>query len=496
MLFSLDQNVLWYRATLQDIGPLLTVSNEFFTYRKTFASLDPSPVQSIAVPAGEPVTILAEAQPVIGRQVDGYRWALDLAAIDDETPRKNEKDLAHWSAWSLIDHDPQLGPFPAGDAKKPPHLYYLEARDDLGGVNLVVVEIAVQARLRPPGQLLLVDDMYGVPTEPNPDGTVYYKGAFPMEAEQDSFYNAVGGVPDVLKRIGVPGADPNALSAAGAFAGFDYDTLDYRFWPEEGIDVLTQYARGRVVLGRRERRALRQQVRQRVARDAPQDDQLGAAGEHARRLRRQRREALAVRRGCDERDRERLLEPDRPGRGAPAVHDGGHAGRHPRARNFLDFCHLRSQLITGGLASSPTLTRTAASRLHPVPAQFAGPASRTIARTIPASGPPQPARRPLERAAALTLAGYRGANANRTRARHGVLDHGAARDPRGNRSSPSSTRSTSTRRSSTTRRARPRCRPTASPTRSTTTAPERRWGGSGFSLHYFELAQVRQVVRS
>jgi len=89
--------------------------------------------------------------------------------------------------------------------------------------------------------LKVIDDMYGTPTERNlTPPYVSYKNPYPMEAEQDSFYYAVGGFPDSLKILaGAPGA----VSTPGCFAGFDYDTTDYKFYPNEGflLQDLGQY---------------------------------------------------------------------------------------------------------------------------------------------------------------------------------------------------------------------------------------------------------------
>jgi hypothetical protein len=53
---------------------------------------------------------------------------------------------------------------------------------------------------------------------------------YPIEAEQDTFYFAAGGVPDLLT---------GGISVPGAFAGFPYDTLDYRFFGRAGIPLST-----------------------------------------------------------------------------------------------------------------------------------------------------------------------------------------------------------------------------------------------------------------
>jgi hypothetical protein len=241
-LFSLDANVLGFRATNESLGPDMLVQNELFNVRKFTSSLDATPRAEITLRAGTTTTVNWQAVPDVGRQIDGFRWAVDLESLSDESPRKNAKDLAHWSDWSLVTTSATIGPFPAGDANKAPHLFYVEARDNLGGINLVAVSIRVSARPKAQAPLLVIDDLYGTPTQRTDRGTFLIAGVYPMEAEQDSFYNAVGGVPDSLRRFASAAPDPTALSAAGAFAGFPYDTLDYRFWPRDvPFETLNQY---------------------------------------------------------------------------------------------------------------------------------------------------------------------------------------------------------------------------------------------------------------
>ena len=242
--FSPDRNVLQFWPSLSQFGPDMIVFNSFFYFRKRTVSLDPTPWITVPLRAGEAMDVNWSGQPDRGTSLDGFRWALDIADVTDETPRRNANDLEHWSAWSLTTISTTVGPFPPADAKKDGHRLYIEARDSFDRRNLFVVGIDTWHKPTRSADLLLVDDMYGTPTERTPDGAIPYKGAYPMEAEQDSFYNAVGGFPDSLRILGTPsqpGGGPGALSEPGAFAGFDYDTLDYRLWPEESISVLNRY---------------------------------------------------------------------------------------------------------------------------------------------------------------------------------------------------------------------------------------------------------------
>ena len=411
-LFSLDANVLGYRATQEFLGPDLSVWNEFFNDRNFIASLDPAPRKEFTVRAGTTTTVNWRAVPDIGRVVTGFRWALDLPNVADESPRKNAQDLAHWSDWSLTETSATIGPFPAGDANKPPHVLYVEARDDLGGLNLTAISVAVSGKAKGQAPLLVIDDMYGTTTPRRADGSISYVGAYPMEAEQDSFYYAVGGVPDTLKRLGVPGADPNALSAAGAFAGFPYDTLDYRFWPREiPLETLKGY---RAVAWYTD-----------VSSAARNGDKFSSAATTNLRYINSSQRVNTLAEYVASGGKLWLF-----GSGATNAIGNGYwsrigggvapvpytAGDNPRdvlqPGNFLyDFVHLRAELNTAGSATQPSLT--VPSQLHgaiPYLPQFAGPASQADRSHDPRIGAS------AARTAAnwndlprLTLAAYRGA---------------------------------------------------------------------------------------
>jgi hypothetical protein len=106
-------------------------------------SLDEDRIWDLVVPAGETVTFEWSARPLNGRgKVTGYRWALDLVDILDETPRIDPGDLAHWSVWSLAERSATVGPFEDPTAV---HYFYVEARDRVGFISLVTVRIQVGA---------------------------------------------------------------------------------------------------------------------------------------------------------------------------------------------------------------------------------------------------------------------------------------------------------------------------------------------------------------
>ena len=103
-------------------------------------SLAPDQIWDLEVAAGDPVTFHWTARPKNGRApIAGYRWALDLEDITDETPRSGPDDFAHWSQWSATETSATVGPFDAGEQ----HLFYVETRDQLGFFSLVNVRIRV-----------------------------------------------------------------------------------------------------------------------------------------------------------------------------------------------------------------------------------------------------------------------------------------------------------------------------------------------------------------
>ncbi len=213
--FLRDANVLLFRPQLKNLGPRITLENDFFRRTQSAGgiSLDPSRIVSIEVPEGVNVAFRWSGQPNTGSTITGFRWALDLANgdITDETPREDDLDFDRWSTWSLSETQATVGPFTGAVDSTRAHYFYVEARDDLGFISLFTLRMNV---IRPTFEnpLLVVDDM---------DGTLSYAPAnpYPVEAEQDTFHFAVGGFPDRLL---------GGTTVPGAFAGLPYDTLDWR----------------------------------------------------------------------------------------------------------------------------------------------------------------------------------------------------------------------------------------------------------------------------
>ncbi len=233
--FLTSSNVLYFKPTLNRPGPRMTVFNSFF--RRTLSggvSTAASRIIPLEIPSGSPTTFHWFGEPGSGARMGGYRWALDLPGGDivDETPRADDADLEHWSSWSLDETSVTLAPFRGTPGAPEIHRLYVMGRDDVGFTSLFTLELRVIA---PDYQrdLLVVDDRYGTRGGP--------VGPYPTEAEEDSFHFAIGGVPDRYT---------GGTSVRGAFAGLDFDTLDYRSRSTSGLGAgipLSVLARYRVV---------------------------------------------------------------------------------------------------------------------------------------------------------------------------------------------------------------------------------------------------------
>ena len=213
--FMLQSNVLFFKPTLDRLGPRMTVFNSYFRHTLSGGvSTSPSRIIPLEVPAGSPVTFSWFGEPGTGTLMGGYRWALDLPNrnIADETPRADDNDTQHWSNWSIDETSATVGPLPGIPGQVDVHYFYVMGRDELGAASLFTVELRVVAPTFEK-KLLVIDDRYGALGGP--------LGAFPTEAEEDTFHFAVGGVPDRYT---------GGTSRPGVFAGLDYDTLDYRSW--------------------------------------------------------------------------------------------------------------------------------------------------------------------------------------------------------------------------------------------------------------------------
>ncbi len=229
--FRLDANVLAFRPGFANLGPAITVSNQFFTQtqRAGGVSLNPARIADMECPAGVVLHCHWSARPTQGTNLAAFRWAIDLPDGDvaDETPRHDDSDVRHWSNWALSETSADAGPFAGSADSTLTHFLYVEARDQIGFVSLFTLRIRIiVARLD--RSLLVVDDMYGQLN------SVSSGFPYPTKAEQDTFHFAVGGFPDRMA---------GGISRPGAFSAFDFDTLDYRFFGQSGIplSVLGRY---------------------------------------------------------------------------------------------------------------------------------------------------------------------------------------------------------------------------------------------------------------
>ncbi len=223
--FVLTVNMLWMVvAAPETVGPVLTVFNSFFNYQYPTGGVgtDSSRVVHVEAPAAKSFTLRWIGRPTLGSAVVGYRWALDIADVADESPRRNANDLAHWSAWSPDLTSATVGPF-LGASGRESHKLYVEAYDALGLRSLAIVEVTFIRPTFDRDLLILNDTRFGVQaTVPgHPDSLVPPLGAWPTAAELDSFLFAVGGVRWRSTPMGT-------LSSPGVFKGYAFDTLSAR----------------------------------------------------------------------------------------------------------------------------------------------------------------------------------------------------------------------------------------------------------------------------
>jgi hypothetical protein len=219
---SFENNILRFRVGYAgSSGPRFTLFNDFFSYTYSGGgyNTDPSFWVPLEIPTNTRVTINWTAAPPNGANLVGYRWALDIEHLDDETPRSDEfTDLAHWSTMAKSTTSAILGPF-AGATQD--HFLYVEVLDNLGLRSLAIVALhVVQATFDQP--LLIVDDTRRTPDGIDPNGQPSKPtGPWPMAAELDTFLYARGNVPWKDKPLGT-------LSPAGLFNGYAFDTIGTR----------------------------------------------------------------------------------------------------------------------------------------------------------------------------------------------------------------------------------------------------------------------------
>jgi hypothetical protein len=229
--FNLNNNLLRFRPSRNLLAPPITIFNTFFERTQPFGqfSLLERDVVRIETPSDESVTFNWFATPVTGTVITGYRWVLDPVDGDifNETPRENEEQTYRWSSWSVSQTQAIVGPFFTQPGQDEFHRFYLEARDNVGAISIMIVEFKV---VKPSftKDLLVVDDYRGPPDGP----TGQPGGVYPSEAILDTLLVAVGGMPYKARPAGT-------LSDPGVFAGYQVDTLDYRAQRLAGVSLST-----------------------------------------------------------------------------------------------------------------------------------------------------------------------------------------------------------------------------------------------------------------
>ena len=243
--FVRGANLLHFQPTVTLPLPRLSIWTPYFSYEQSVGTPDLSEhlVQKLQFVPGKSIRFQWDAVPWIGTQLTGYRWILDPlnGDLSDETPRRNETETWRWSDWALSEREATIGPFEGAPGQDPPrHRFYVQVRDNANRISAVAVEILVLT-VSGDRPLLVVDDFRALPDvvvmgDPNHPQSYQPYGSFPSEAILDTLFFAVGDKP-YQKR------PPGTLSLPGVFAGFDYDTLDYRFSGVDGLplEVLLRY---------------------------------------------------------------------------------------------------------------------------------------------------------------------------------------------------------------------------------------------------------------
>ncbi len=227
--FGRSSNMLLFEVGFAgQLGPIITVFNEFFFYRPTtggFAPDNPVTWQFLEVAASRKVTFNWFADPPPGALIQWYRWKLD-GDVGDETPRSGDDDWYHWSSKSVGITSCTIGPFVPGID----HKLYIEAFDNVGLLSIVTIVIKpIQPTFDQ--DLLIVDDTRLEPDKFNtsPLKPDLYTEFWPSAAELDTFLYARGNFPWRGAQVTVP----SPVSKPGVFAGYPFDTLGTR----QGLEI-------------------------------------------------------------------------------------------------------------------------------------------------------------------------------------------------------------------------------------------------------------------
>jgi hypothetical protein len=225
-IFSLDKNMLRMRVVAAGTGgPRITFYGDYF--RLTSVNLEPP---SVNADSRKPLTIHWSAETALGGGLPSFRWAVDITDLDGP-PRRNPRDLAHWSERSPDNTSATIPPPPDGVLVR---RLYVEAMDQNGLLTLTSLRIQYY---RPTfaRDLLIVDDTR-LALDQVVNGALRPPiGPWPTAAELDSFLFARGGVP-------WRGYPAGTLSRPGLFAGYGFDTVGtYGSASHISADLLSQY---------------------------------------------------------------------------------------------------------------------------------------------------------------------------------------------------------------------------------------------------------------
>jgi hypothetical protein len=236
-VFSLDTNILNMRVLPPGTGgPRVNVFGDSFFHAFTDGSFNSDTTNAVHVDVvGNSTELGWSTEYLDGAYITGYRWAVDILDVHDETPRRNARDVSHWSAWAGLPGTAQVSVnFPPPPSTR--RFFYLEVRTDVGFMTLVVLRLDFgKAAFSQP--LLVVNDTRRV-RETMSGGQVHPTGLWPNAAELDSFLFARGGVP-------IQGYPPGSMSSPGVFSGYGFDVFETASLPAGNrtvpLDVLTRY---------------------------------------------------------------------------------------------------------------------------------------------------------------------------------------------------------------------------------------------------------------
>jgi hypothetical protein len=221
-----NSNMLRFRVRLgANLGPRITAFSEFFdyTWSPSYCPNCPTNEFDFEMPAGRSLVIDWSAVANTGGDMRGYRWALDIEDVYDDTERENDRDLSRWSSLSLNQTHATIGPF--NPATMEDHRFFIEASDNVGLRSLAVLRFTVVPPDFRPGSILIVKDTR-LPVD-NLDRVTNCVAkpkagqVWPTQAELDTFLFARGGHPWRCLPAGTK-------SRPGIFAGYSFDTLGTR----------------------------------------------------------------------------------------------------------------------------------------------------------------------------------------------------------------------------------------------------------------------------